>query len=375
MPPAQQPNQSDNSMAALWIIATVFIFGGIIWVSFKKQIIAFFLHIKLYELGLVSLFTNKLVDVQASIVTLLNGDTNKLTFEDVVNLGTAVGDIIRYPFAVLMVIMAVIIYFTSTTRVFKRTYSMRDLVLAERGNWPQITPVSNLNLIKTDIHKGPWAMALNPMQFCKRHNLLEEYKRSPTEVMSRKDWNKIEVRLKRGHANKVFAVQLGPVWPGIERVPPHIKALFAAFAARANGDAKGAAELFLSINRSALGKLNFTGAEELCKKHYNTKLVQRVVQSHAYLLTVMAEMLELARTDGVQASSDFLWLKPVDRRLWYMLNTVGRQTPFVEVAGAFSHWTAEKEMQRKLLVPMVEEATNALEGALKEIIYKPDEKD
>lgn len=111
------------------------------------------------------------------------------------------------------------------------------------------------------------------------------------------------------------------------------------------------------------------------KKHENTKLVQQIVQSHAYLLTVMAEMLEGARTDGVQAAADFLWLKPVDRRLWYMLNTVGRQTPFVEVAGPFAHWVAEKEMGRRLLVPMVEEATNALEIALKEIIYKPDEKE
>jgi intracellular multiplication protein IcmP len=56
-----------------------------------------------------------------------------------------------------------------------------------------------------------------------------------------------------------------------------------------------------------------------------------------------------------------------------MLNTVGRQTPFVEVAGPFAHWVAEKQIGRRLLVPMVEEATNALELSLKEIIYHPDE--
>jgi intracellular multiplication protein IcmP len=66
-------------------------------------------------------------------------------------------------------------------------------------------------------------------------------------------------------------------------------------------------------------------------------------------------------------------LKPYDRRLWYTLNTVGRQTPFPEVAGIFAHWVAERDMGRKLMVPMVEEATTALEVALTEIIYKPDE--
>jgi intracellular multiplication protein IcmP len=102
-------------------------------------------------------------------------------------------------------------------------------------------------------------------------------------------------------------------------------------------------------------------------------MVKKITDGHAYILTVMASMLTLARLDGVQASADFLWLKPIDRRLWYILNTVGRQTPFVEVAGIFAHWVAEKELERKLLIPMVEEATNALELALQDIIYKPDE--
>ncbi len=285
------------------------------------------------------------------------------------------GDYVRYPIVLIIFILAIVIFFSSSTRIFKKTYKMIDLVEAEKANWPQITPVVHLDLSKADIDKGPWAMALTPMQFCKKNNLLEEYQRPRHEGMTRKEWNRIDVRLKRGDANKIFAVQLGVLWPGINRVPPHVKALFAIFAARLNGDATGASALFSSINRSSASKLDFTGAEELCKKHYDTKLVQKIVNVHAYLLSVMAEMLEGARSDGVQASADFLWLKPVDRRLWYMLNTVGRQTPFVEVAGPFAHWIAEKEIGRKLIVPMVEEATNALEIALKEIIYKPDEPD
>ncbi len=371
----QQPNQSDNSMAIVWVLAAVFIFGAIIWMSFKKQIIGVYFHIKLAEISLVSLFTSSLDDVRTTIVTTLNTDSSKTSFQDIVNVGTAVGNYLRYPFVLILVAMAAFIYFSSTTRIYKRTYSMRDLVQAEKNNWPQIAPVAHLDLVKTDINKGPWAMALNPMDFCKKHNLLEEFKRPAQEGMSRKEWNKIEVRLKRGAANKLFAIQLGPMWPGINRVPPHIKALFGAFAARLNGDGKGAADLFANINKSSAVKLDFTGADELLKKHYDTKLVQKIVPAHAYLLTLMAEMLVAARTDGVQAPADFLWLKPVDRRLWYMLNTVGRQTPFCEVAGPFAHWTAEKEMGRPLLVPMVEEATNALEVALKEIVYIQDEKE
>lgn len=122
-------------------------------------------------------------------------------------------------------------------------------------------------------------------------------------------------------------------------------------------------------------QLNFKGVDELCKKHEGSPAIQKIVQSHAYILTVMASLLIAARDDGVQASADFLWLKTRDRRLWYMLNTVGRQTPFVEIAGPFAHWLAERELGRKLVVPMVDEATNALELALKDVIYRPDAED
>ena len=368
----QQSGQSEESSTILWISGAVLVTAVIIWLLFKKNIINFYFKIKLLEINFLSLFTSRLDDVRTVIVT---SDPAKLTFQDVVNVGSAVGDYLRFPLVLITLVLAFVVFFASSTRIFKRTYTTRDLAQLEKNNWPQITPVVNLDLVKTDIDKGPWAMAMTPMQFCKRNNLLEEHKRPQREGMTHKEWNKIEVTLRRGQANKLFVVQLGPRWPGTERLPPHIKALFAAFASRINSDAKSAADLLAHISTSSATKLDFSGADELCKKYENTKLVQGIVQSHAYLLTVMAEMLEAARSDGVQATADFLWLKPVDRRLWYMLNTVGRQTPFVEVAGPFAHWLAEKEIGRGLITPVIEEATNALELSLKEIVYRPDEKE
>ena len=367
---AQQPNQSDNSMGILWIIGAILVFSAVIWYYFKNTIISVYFKIKLFEIDLLSHFTTKLDDVR-SLILLTN--PAKFTFQDVLSVGEAVGDYLRIPLVILIFILAVVVFFTNSTRIFKRVYKMRDLLELEQVNWPQITPVAKLDLVKTDIDKGPWAMAMTPMQFCKRFKLLEEHKRAPQEGMTRKEWGKIEVTLKRGQANKIFAMQLGNLWRGTDKLPPHTRALFAVFAARYHGDSKTAAQLLAQMSASSVTKLDFTGADALCKKYENAKYIQKLIQSHAYVLTVMASMLEAARQDGVQASADFLWLKPVDRRLWYMLNTVGRQTPFVEVAGCFAHWIAEKELGKKLLVPMVEEATNALDLALKEIIYQPDE--
>lgn len=369
---APQGNQPDNSMGIIWIISAIFIAAGFIWLAFKKQIVGFYFKIKLFEITLISYFTPNLNDVRD---TILSSDPRAFTFDDVLRVGNAVGDYLRIPFVLLMLILAALVYFGNTARVFKRAYGMRDLAQLEKTNWPQITPVVNLDLLGTDIDKGPWAMALTPVQFCKRHNLIEERKKQPNENMSHKERMQIEAVLKRGAATKVFIVQLGPTWQGVDKLPLHMRALFAVFAARVNNDTKSATDLLAKISVSSATKLDFTGTEPLLKKHISSKLVQEVMNSHGYVLTVMAAMLQAARMDGVQASADFLWLKPVDRRLWYMLNTVGRQTPFVEVAGPFAHWIAEKEYGKKLMIPMVEEATKALEVALKEIIYKPDEKE
>lgn len=367
-----QPGQSDDSMGIVWIIAAILIFSSIIWYVYKVQLIGFYFKLKLWEISFLSLFTHQLDDVRTVI---LSAPAANFTFKDVTKIGTAVGNYVRIPLVLLVFGLAFLIYFTNSTRVFKRIYTMKDLVTLEKDNWPQITPVVALDLVKTDIDKGPWAMALTPMQFCKRHQLLQEHKAQPREGMTRKEWGRIEVSLKRSEANRLFAIQLGPLWQGTAKLPAHVRALFAAFAARYASDSNAAAELLGQISRSSATKLNFAGADELLKKHEGNKKMQEIMQNHAYVLTVMASMLEAAREDGVQASADFLWLKPVDRRLWYMLNTVGRQTPFVEVAGPFAHWVAEKEIGRHLLVPMVEEATNALELCLKETVYRPDDPD
>lgn len=369
-PPSASGQQPDNSAGILWILAAVIVVGGALWLTFKKQIVHFYFQLKLWEINFLSLFTHRLDDVRTFIQIT---DPSKVTPDDIVRVGKAVGIYFAFPFALIIIVMAFIVYFVNSTRVFKRTYNMKDLVQAEKKVWPQITPVADLDIINMDIDKGPWAMAMTPMIFCKRYHLLEEHAAPRKEGMTRKEWNRIEVSLKRGQATKLFVIQLGTLWQGVDKLPMHTRAIFAGLAARINNDSKAAADLFMQLAASCTEKLNFTGVNELCQKHIKTKLVQRVMREHGYVFTVMASMLEQAREDGVQASADFLWLKPLDRRLWYTLNSVGRQTPFVEVAGIFAHWKAEKELGRALLVPMVDEATNALEISLKEILYKPDE--
>jgi len=183
----QGGGQPDNSYGMLWGIAAIFAVLACAWMFFKKPIIHGYLSLKLFEVQILNSLSNNKYEALHSLLVSAIRKSDQLAFPDLMMIGDGVGDIIKYPFILIMLVLAFVVYFGNTTRMFKRTYNMRDLVKLEKDNWPQISPVVGLDLIKTNIDEGPWAMALTPMQFCKRHQLLEEIRPQRREGMARKD--------------------------------------------------------------------------------------------------------------------------------------------------------------------------------------------
>lgn len=372
-------SSNENALDFLWLIVGFVAACLLIWYFGKNYIAAAVFQLRYYELLAVNFvlsgwtklvhFTHLPLPVPnmpalTELSTYLKAGPSGADMNNLIKVSTVVGSYIRYPIILLLAFLSLTVYRSNIMARFQKVFDMQRLRKEEQKNWPQITPVEKLNLIKEDLDKGPWAMATTPMDFCKKNNLLK---------LEEKE-GKTTASINIGMAHRIFALQLGPLFMGHDKLPQHIQALFAIFAARANRDREGADKLLIQLSASAgTGKLDFTGTPELLAKNATTKLVQRTVSKHAYVLTVMATLLDLARTDGVLASAEFLWLKPVDRKLWYMLNSVGRQTPVTEIAGAFSHWLAEKKVGRPLQVPMVEQAVNGLDVAIKEIVYEAED--
>jgi intracellular multiplication protein IcmP len=378
---AQGPQQQsqDSGLGPFWVALLLLLTLMGIWLLFKPQIVATFVHIKLFEAHLIAFFTTRLDALIAQLTSLIpavrDGQADLVSFDDIKFISRTVGEYTRYPIIVIMVLLAVILFRNDITSKFKSLYNMKALLKKEYINWPQITPVVELDLVSQDITKGPWAMALSPVEFSEKHNLLRKEINPTAKENSRRGGAKIKWVIAKGEAKRVFTLQLGPYWEGPEALSEHARALFAIFAAKMNRDRKGSDALLQQINRSAQsGSLDFTGHRELLEKHVDSKLVKKITEKHAYVLTVMATMITLTREDGVFPCSDFLWLKPTDRRLWYMLNCIGRQTPFAEVAGPFAHWLVEKELRRKSMVPMIDEAVKGLDVAFKEVLYTPKDK-
>lgn len=379
-----------NSMAILWIVSFIFIVGVIVWLLFDEQIKYLFIKIRMAEMYLITMVLDLLPNNFPSLLEIQDNANRTLEVTKVITpeqltvnyaaqLSTIVGSYLRIPVTICLIIFCYLMYGRNVKMRYRKRYTMDSLAEQESVVWPQINPVINAKIDESDIDNGIWAMALSPLEFCKQYKLISIQVVMPTSVLSKgPQFNMI---LDKQRATRVFAAQLGRLWQGPEALPIHRRALFAAILARGCRDTQAARDLLQQINRSCTGgkldKLDFSGVDELWKKHINSREVQELIKQHAYETTVFMALFLFARQDGVFASADFLWLKPLDRKFWYFMNNVGRQTAFCEAAGVHAHYLAECALRRPLGVPMVEEATKGLDLALKDIIYVPtaEEKD
>lgn len=375
MPPAAQQqgdSGSGSSMDSLWIAVIFVIFCIFIWWG-RHYWLPYVLWLKLGETILIG----KIVSISPNLIETLRYSMNNvesLTPNDVNEIMLNVGQYYKWPIAIFLWLLSVYTFFTRIGSKFNRSYTMKMLADCEKENWPQIIPALKQDLINMDINEGPWASAMNPLEFAKKHNLLIVEKNT-AELKHVENHNKYNVSVDRQKAQNIFIRQLGFQWSGFKALPKHTRALFAIFAAAINGDRDSAFDLLRKINLSMeyRKKPDFSGYKQLLKKHANSKAVKEIISRHAYVLTLMPTMLELSRASGVLATADFIWLKPLDRTLWYVLNNVGRRASFPEVAGIFSHWQAEKRMKMRMISSMIPEAITAIELAIADIIYEPDQ--
>lgn len=394
-PGPQDQGGEKNTYYILWMIALVVLVGGLIWYFFDTQLKMFFIALRKYELIAIyavlaflpyDLFARFLPwfsipdfsqQVAEDLILVRQITSQNISLEIAEALSNEVGEFIRYPASLLMVGLAWYVYHNHILMRFTRKHNMKTLVESENPSWPQIRIVNKIDLLKEDLDSGPWAMAMTPMQFAKKYKLITvDFAEKVGSGFSKTEAPEFKVTLNRLRAERAFSAQLGQPWRSVAAMAPYRRAIFAVLAAKGCRDSKKALDLIAQLAGSAGdGKLDLRGADELWQAHYKNNLVERVCKQHGYESTVMAGMVQLAREDGVLASADFLWVKPIDRRLWYVLNNVGRQTPAAEVGGIFCHWYNELALKRPLSVPVVEAAVDALELALSEVIYVPDEKE
>ena len=110
---------------------------------------------------------------------------------------------------------------------------------------------------------------------------------------------------------------------------------------------------------------DFTNKLKKQWERHASVLNEKCLSIHAaYELPWFMALLYRARQKGVLASSQFLWLRPLDRPLWYALNQCGGRAAWAEGFAPWAHYTAEEKERKTLTKPHVAPAVASLREAL-----------
>lgn len=264
-----------------------------------------------------------------------------------------------------------------------------DLAAKNVKFYPQIKPPFAYDLLNGDLDSGPFARPADYRDMAEQHGLLLDEDRQPTPwrawhslLDEPETWDsentgnpnepRIPVPYPAPYINEramvaLFSDQLGAPWTGWDDLPVIHQALFGIMAARIVRDKKGANHALFQMNRywhdDTRGRYGTrcTRGLRLAARYHKHLWVRPLCQRHAFVTTVFTALLETAQArSGTFPTSDFLFLKVVDRPLFMALNQVGRRVAWPEAAGVRAHMLAEKESQKALPTPIVRPAVRAM---------------
>lgn len=342
--------QNDNTMSTLLVAAALLVGSIFLIKTFGNDIMALFLSLRMIVVkAYLYLFTTEALTKAYDAIDIYT--PKEWSFSDFSKMSGELRFYIAVPLMLIFIPYAYRIYKKNPLNKYTRILNRESLCASEVGLWPWIAPVLKLNIIDQPLDEGDWAMSDIVLKFCQRYALLDK--------------NNVIIE---ENARKVFISQLGTVWNGVENLKPHQKAILACFLAQLNMQHEDALKGLTILSTSiAAGQIDYSFVDGYLKKYAHTEISEKFLNKNAYTYNVIATIYREAKHFGKIPPSYFIWLKVVDRKLFYTLHCVGRKLPFCEVAGIFGHGLAEETIGKKMLVPYVDKAVQGLEQGLAEV--------
>ena len=180
--------------------------------------------------------------------------------------------------------------------------------------------------------------------------------------------------LDREKARDVFISQLGTrLSASPDTLQDYEKALFAVFGLQVlMNNRKAAKKLLDDLNRSCLPRNrkerkrtknlyrpDFSLAEKTFQKVWQAEGMQEIHATHQYVRTALSDLLG---HDIRLPPSQYLWLKPIDRTLWYALHGADTASVFVEGAGVIAQTRFEIVVRKEKLPLQIDYVESAIDG-------------
>ncbi|MQP68164.1 hypothetical protein GE253_22865 [Niveispirillum sp. SYP-B3756] len=390
----QSPNPDTTLIVVVGVTFLLVLTLWLVWSAASEQISTFVVQLKKAQLAVLVPFADHLRPLDHWLAST----PRKWTPTELIALCRAVGETARWPIAASLIAMAIFVLLRMPTGRFRNRLGLEELIGEQVKVWPVIKPIMRDDPRKFDRRPGhvspgqdlgPWGWHLTPQEWL--------------------DWIGCGSTFDNPKVSRALETQLGPRWNGVADLPQHIRALMAAFALKIVRDRDGARDLLAALSyvyarpqlawwhrhqvsarwpslirrrfEKVFGYMRRTWpapawppglpahiaylVEDTLAEH--EQLVASIASRHAWRTTAMLRLLQVAREKGgVVAPSEFIWLKNVDRALWYPMHDLGMRRPHAEAAGAMEHYWAELEMKEPVIQPIIVNSLAAAAAVFKE---------
>lgn len=403
-------NNHDNDNMLIYVISFVFFTAVCIWLinKYSAHIIGFMVSFSIVELCPVSIFSQEGNYVRSRISEMR---PENLLFSQALAQMNYAGRWYSWFAIPFFLYIGWKGWNANTADRFCRKLNMKTLLRNNLEHNPCIAPIINWprSILEENNNSGYWATGMQPLQLVARYELLYDLNTKqavpPGKLLDNNDFAKMDSDLlksrksslgfDRDKAQKVLVGQFGPLYTSIEALPSHLKKLAVAFyfygADRKEQGQSLLDEMSLSFRAPFLGATasfltkppffrvsqaahGFILDTALSSEHVKVfKEMENVVKAHSrYMYLAVLALYAFARKKGVLPTSEFIWLRPLDRRMFYLCNNMGRRTAWPEIAGLWAHFLTEKALastepdSRGIEEPQVGEGINGLEMSMYE---------
>ncbi len=356
-------------------------------------------------------FITKSADAGSTIFQLKQVQSaNQFTWTDIWFLTSLTGSYLRWIFIPIFSFWLVYLVRLDPKFKFRRRLNIKSLLEKNARIFFSVRPIVGEDLLSDASYKNHWRPMINPFNYAIEHNLFKiegmtekEVKEYMVKLYKKRKMVSAELMdeyvrptLDREKSLELFKNQLGEqIWDDdhhpetkedlfkiFKAFPRHKRALLTVLLCHyiAEGNLKKDGDSLLETYANSyyteyLKKkkkkkewttkaLDTHGADNMLRniiKNYDIDVIKIPFMFHAWSHTLLISIFTNVKTI---TCADFIWLKPVDRNLWYVLNNVGRKTFACEAAGAFSHFQIELGQKQPMSTPDVDTAVDALESAL-----------
>ena len=374
---ASQDDYAGFNLAV--IVVGICVFSYLLWLFHHAQISAAVMSAMHYEIRLIDVFSNR---YQTADQQMAASAPSGVTLRDLYGILDVVGMFFRIPATGVIVLLAIVCTIRAAPSRFKRHFDLDGLIKEQARGFPVISAFAQRHLKLSP----PTAEKLLPA----------DYALTPAEWIARLAADS-SGRFNERKAEAALAAQLGERWTQPEAATPAARVMFTVLALhlaerrqdalRLLGDASACiADTKQDGDNGPVEALHLSDSmvaavDRFLDKEFDADekaAALKIASRHAYVTTALMALLTACRIKaGVMAPAQFVWLKLVDRNLWYALHSLGYEiegigryihpNPRIEALGARDHWAAERIAGRPITKPNFVESIAALRRTLRAV--------